>query len=124
MMSRDSGEIDLRLQITIDSSEDAGTPAVRLRGELLLLDVEYVELLGTPAPDGSKGLPGVAEILAVGLQGIHLKAVVARIRHWVARNGHSVEMSIDGDAIKVVGPTLEQQEALVQIWLARHAAKP
>jgi hypothetical protein len=32
-----------------------------------------------------------------------------------------VEVSIDGDAITVTGATSQQQEKLIDAWLARHA---
>jgi hypothetical protein len=32
-----------------------------------------------------------------------------------------VEVSIDGDALKVTGATSRQQEMIIDAWLARHA---
>jgi hypothetical protein len=33
-----------------------------------------------------------------------------------------VEVSIDGDVLKLTGATSQQQEKIVDAWLARHAA--
>jgi hypothetical protein len=46
---------------------------------------------------------------------------VARIRDWVSRTGRTVEVTIDGDTIKVTGATAQQQETIINAWLARHA---
>lgn len=56
----------------------------------------------------------------MGLAG--LEAVLAKIRDWVTRNGRSVEVTIDGDTVKVTGATSQQQEQIINAWLARHAA--
>jgi hypothetical protein len=34
----------------------------------------------------------------------------------------AVEVTIDGDTLKVTGATAEQQEQIINVWLARHAA--
>lgn len=96
--------------------------ARRLRAELLDLDVELVEPLSeATVPEGAKGLSGLAGALTVRLGTASLTAVVARIRDWVSRTGRSVEVSIDGDTLKVTGVTAQQQEQLISVWLARHA---
>jgi hypothetical protein len=50
-----------------------------------------------------------------------LRAVVAAVRGWVGRTGRTVEVSIDGDVLKLTGATSQQQEKIVDAWLARHA---
>ena len=96
--------------------------ARRLRAELLDLDVDSVEPLPEEAaPEGTKGLSGLAGALAVRLGVAGLKKVVARVRDWASRNNRTVEVTIDGDTVKITGATIEQQEQLVNVWLARHA---
>jgi hypothetical protein len=93
----------------------------RLRVELLDLDIADVRLIPTTdAPDGSKGLSANATALGVRFGPTALKTVVARIHAWVARSGHSIEISIDGDTLKLTHPTRAQQDELVEAWLARH----
>lgn len=104
-----------------DREEVAGLVR-RLRAELLELDVELVEpVTEATAPPGAKGLAGLAGALSVRLGAAGLKLVLAKVRDWVTRNGRSVEVSIDGDMIKITGATAQQQEQLVGVWLARHA---
>ena len=116
---------DLIVQIDPGSDSDreevAGL-ARRLRAELLDLDVELVEpLTEASAPPGAKGLASLAGALSVRLGTAGLKLVLVKVRDWVSRNGRSVELSIDGDTIKITGATPQQQEQLIGVWLARHA---
>jgi len=105
--------------------DDQGVVAAlarRLRAELLDLDVERVEpLTEDTAPEGAKGLSSLTGALAVRLGVAGLKTMVERIRDWAARNGRSVEVTINGDTVKVTGATPQQQEVLINAWLARHA---
>ncbi|MFC6022242.1 hypothetical protein ACFP2T_39560 [Plantactinospora solaniradicis] len=102
--------------------EELAGLARRLRAELLDLDVELVEpLTEDTAPEGAKGLSSLAGVLGVRLGVAGLRVVVARVREWASRNGRTVEVTIDGDTVKVTGATAQQQEQLVNVWLARHA---
>ena len=106
-----------------DDEEAVAALARRLRAELLDLDVAAVEPVpAEAAPAGTKGLAALLGTLAVKLGPAALKAVVAKIRDWASRNGRSVEVTLDGDTIKLTGATTEQQELLLNAWLARHAA--
>jgi hypothetical protein len=116
---------DLIVQVTPaadgDLEETVGL-ARRLRAELLALDVDTVEpLTADAAPPGAKGLSSLAGALAVRLGAAGLKAVLVKIRDWASRNGRTVEITIDGDTLKLTGATAQQQEQLINVWLARHA---
>jgi hypothetical protein len=97
-----------------------------LRGELLELDVDTVEL-GTDgeAPDGSKG----PELLAIGglairfaLQSSVLKSVVDTTVAWLGRQrARSVKLTLDGDTLELTGVSSDEQSRLVNQWIARHA---
>jgi hypothetical protein len=107
---------------TDGDQEDVAILVGRLRAELLDLDVDAVEPASEESvPDGAKSATGLAGMLTLRLGRAGLKAVFAKLRDWVARNGRSVEVTIDGDTVKVTGATLEQQEKLINVWLARHA---
>ncbi|MCF2528042.1 effector-associated constant component EACC1 [Yinghuangia soli] len=95
-----------------------------LQDDLLEEDVESAEPLSEEsAPDLSKGLGVVAGSLAVRIAATTaLRALVARIRKWAARTERSVEITIDGDTLKLTGATEEQQEQLINVWLARHGS--
>jgi len=97
-----------------------------LRGELLELDVDTVELKADgDAPDGSKG----PELLAIGglavrfvLQSSVLKSVVETTVAWLGRQGaRSVKLTLDGDTLELTGVSSDEQGRLVDQWIARHA---
>ena len=104
-------------------AEELADLAGGLRAELLDLD----EVLVTPyaaeaAPAGAKGLGTLAGWLVTQLGSLDgLRAAVAVVRGWVGRTGRTVEVSIDGDVLKLTGATSQQQEKIVDAWLARHA---
>ena len=104
-------------------AEELADLAGGLRAELLDLD----EVLVTPyaaeaAPAGAKGLGTLAGWLVTQFGSLDgLRAAVAVVRGWVGRTGRTVEVSIDGDVLKLTGATSQQQEKIVDVWLARHA---
>jgi hypothetical protein len=92
---------------------------------LLDLDVNAVEpLSGDMVQEGAKGVSGLGAMLVVRWGAAGLQAVLTKIRDWVLRNGCSVEVTLDGDTVKVTGATWEQQDKIINAWLARHAASP
>lgn len=117
-------DLIVRISPAADGDEEEAAGLVRrLRAELLDLDVEAVEPLTTgTAPEGAKGAASLVGMLGVRLGAAGLKAVFGKIRDWVSRNGRSVEVTIDGDTIKVTGASMEQQEKIMNVWLARHAS--
>ena len=120
----DSGEFIL--QICPAPEDDAGELAETtgwLRAELLDLDVRGVGLLpDEDVPSGAKGVAAVAGWLLVELGPEALRAVLAKVADWVTRNGRVVEVSYGGDTLKLERATREQQEKIIDGWLARHPA--
>jgi len=116
-------DLIVRVSLADEDEEEVAGLARRLRAELLDLDVEAVEPLTTDnAPDGAKGAASLVGMLGVRLGVAGLKAVLGKIRDWVSRSGCGVEATIDGDTIKLTGTTTEQQEKIMNVWLARHAS--
>lgn len=119
----DSG--GLVLQVVLGPDDDAGELAELsglLRSELLDLDVAAVEQLTDGAvPAGVKGVAAVAGWLAVQLGPEALRAVLAKVADWAARNDRGVEVTYGGDTLKLTRVTREQQEKIIDDWLARHA---
>ena len=117
------------LQIQIGEAQDTGAEelddaTVRLREELLELDVEAVERPAAgPAPPGSRGLEIAAlGTLLVTLAHEALPVVLATVARWVSRHGErSVTIELDGDRIEVSGASAEDQRRLVDAFLARHS---
>lgn len=83
--------------------------------------------LGAPAavPDGARGLDAATvSTLAVALLGSGgLTALLASVRDWLGR-GHAaprtVRLEIAGDVIELTGADEDEQDELVDLFLARH----
>jgi hypothetical protein len=106
-----------------DEAEDLAELAARLGGELLDLEVAAVEPLERGSlPPGAKGAGAVFGWLAVNLGPAALQAVLARVADWATRNGRTVEVTDGGDTLKLGQATREQQERIIDAWLARHPA--
>lgn len=123
-MTADSGR--LLLQVRPGPDDDAGELAElsgALRVELLDLDVSAVDPLpDEDVPAGAKGLGAVAGWLVVKLGPEALRAVLAKAADWVTRNDRVVEVSYGDDTLKLNRATREQQEKIIDGWLARHPA--
>ena len=120
----DSGE--LVLQVRPAPGDDVGELAEIagwLRSELLDLDVQGVDQLsGEAVPSGAKGVAAVAGWLLVQLGPEALRTVLAKVADWVTRNDRVVEVSCDGETLKLGRATRQQQEKIIDGWLARHPA--
>ncbi len=118
----DSGAVVL--QVCPAPGDDAGELAEMagwLRTELLDLDVQAVDRAsGEAVPSGAKGVEAVAGWLSVQLGMEALRAVLARVADWVTRNDRVVEVSYGGDTLKLGRATRQQQEKIIDGWLAQH----
>src|SRR6478672_9111049 len=116
-MVEPSGEV-LTLQVLADVDDDAESLeelTARLREELLELDVERVDpLVEDHAPDDAKGAVAVISgWLAVHLGPAALKAVVNAVVAWAGRNARSVELTLNGNTLKVSGVSADAQARIV-----------
>jgi hypothetical protein len=109
-------------------SEELADLAVRLRAELLELDVERVDLVSAgPAPVGTRAgealMAGALIASLIQSPGL-LAAVVDAVRLWASRDGRcSVRLELDGDVLEVAGVSSDQQRQLIQAWIDRAVAK-
>lgn len=86
--------------------------------------------LGAPSavPDGARGLdPATVGTLAVAVLGSGgLTALLASVREWLDR-GHAaprtVRVEIAGDVLELTGAAEEEQNELVDLFLARHETR-
>jgi hypothetical protein len=110
-------------------SEEMAELARRLRTELLDLDVDaVVPMAAGDAPEGAKGV----ELLALGglvvrfvLRQEVLSSIVDGVRSWLQRqSARSVKLTLDGDVLEITGASSAEQDRLVELWVARHAAAP
>jgi hypothetical protein len=108
-----------------DDDEELAALTDLLRAELLALDVDAVDRPTGEGPEGAKGVGTLIGLLAVHLRGVEtLRSVLGALRTWAARGGREVEVRYGDEVLRVTGATREQQERLVDAWLARHAAGP
>lgn len=96
-----------------------------LRDELLELDVSAVDAIQQGAiPDNSKGVASaVGGWLAVHLGQASLKSVVSAVMAWATRSGRTIELSINGDTLKLTGATAEVQSRVVQEFFEARDSK-
>jgi hypothetical protein len=128
-MDNEHRELALELETLPDTdSEELAALVQRLRAELLDLDVDRVEpLTAGEAPEGAKGV----ELLALGvlvvqfvLQPGVLTSIVDGVRSWLQRQSvRSVRLTLDGDSLEVTGVSSEEQDRLVELWIARNATR-
>jgi hypothetical protein len=114
----------LQVLPTADSdTEELVDLAGQLRAELLDMDAVSVSpLAAQAAPDGAKGLGTLAGWLTAQFGTLDgLRAMVSAVRSWTSRTGRTVEISMGGDVLKVTAATSQQQEKIIDAWLARHA---
>lgn len=118
---------DLVLQIVPDADDDAAhleELTALLREELLELDVDSVEPVSEErAPEGSKGvLAALGGWLAVHFGASGVKGVLSAIVAWAGRTGKTVEVTLDGNTLKLTGTNSEVQARIVEEFLARHSS--
>jgi hypothetical protein len=119
----DAGGLVMQVVPMADSdAEELADLAGQLHAELLGMDDASVGPLPAGAvPEGAKGLGDVADWLVAQFGTLDgLRALVGAVRGFASRTGRTVEVSIGGDPIKVTGATSEQQQQLIDAWLARH----
>jgi hypothetical protein len=105
-----------------EDAADAVQWLMLLRNEFTELDDVVVEPVRGPAPAEAKGVGDVTALLA-GVPAAAVAAVFQFLRAWVVRTDRTVEVSIDGDTFKVTGVNQEQQDRMIDAWLARHAPR-
>jgi len=119
-----SGELVLQVRPALgDDSGELAELAGWLRRELLDLDIDGVDQSsGEAVPTDAKGVGAVAGWLVVQLGPEVLRVVLAKVADWVARNNRVVEVSYGEDTLNLSRATREQQEKIIDGWLARHPA--
>ena len=119
----DAVELILQVLPVADSvAEELADLAAELHAELLSVDGTSVgPHPSEAAPEGAKGFGDVAGWLVAQFGTLDgLRALVAAVRGFASRTGRTVEVSIDGDVLKVTGVTSQQQGEIIDAWLARH----
>src|SRR5829696_7750364 len=118
-----AGLYGLALQVEAgreDDQDELVKLTARLRDELLDLEVSDVApVTEATAPEDAKGLAVLTGWLLVHFGSVSaLREVFAAIRDWSARTKREVEVTLDGEVLKVSGISSAQQERIIDVWLA------
>jgi hypothetical protein len=115
----------VRVQPVPDEDDEAVAGLAQgLCVQLLDLDVDSVDpITGISSAEGVKGPGTLIGWMSVHLGKEGLGAVVAAVVNWATRTGHSVEITCDGETLKVAAATSAQQERIIDAYLARHAPR-
>jgi hypothetical protein len=118
----------LGLQVAVGpdgDAEEVAQAALRLRRELLDLDVGAVNALGAGEPPPGSRAVDVATLgaMVVNLADSQmLSAVITAVRSWLAGSPRrSVKLQLGGDSLELTGVSSTEQRRLTDEWLARHA---
>jgi hypothetical protein len=106
--------------------EELGRLTGQLRRRLLDLDVESVELVrGGHAPAGARAVdPAAIGSLLISLSPQVLPMVLELVTSWVkSRPVNEVEVTMGRDTIRIRNPSTEDEHALLEAFLRRHAAR-
>jgi hypothetical protein len=107
--------------------EETAEATLRLRRELLDLDIDAVEVPGSgEPPPGSRAV----DVAALGALLVHLAdsemlaGVVAAVRSWLSGSSRrSIKLELGGDVLELRGVSSQEQRRLTDEWLARHASR-
>lgn len=124
-------DVTAHLWLGESGADDARLDLLHRQVRAQLDDVPELEVaVGRPAatPDGARGVDAATvSTLAVAILGSGgLSALMAAIREWLDR-GHaaprSVRLEISGDVLELSGASPDEQERLVDAFIARHEAQ-
>ena len=127
-MEEPRGVLLIQVQADQADPEEIASLTSQLGRELLQLDLESVEQATTgPAPEGSKGvpLPAAGTLLVRLTASVPIPtAVVRTLQSWLIRRpGRSLELTLDGDLLKVTAISADEQRRLIDAWIARHTER-
>jgi hypothetical protein len=103
-----------------EDAEELDDLTAMLREELLELDVAAVEpIVQDRAPKDTKGtVAALGGWLAVHFGPAGLKAVVNAVAAWAGRTGKTVELTLNGNTLKLTGATADVQSRIVEEFFA------
>jgi hypothetical protein len=114
--------------VSLDSDDDDSELdylRMQLGEELSLLDVDEIEQLTVgEAPPGARAVDMVAiGALLVKFGPAALKGVIGGVVAWFQRSSaNSIELTIDGDTIKLTKTSSKEQDRLLALFEAKHGA--
>ena len=120
--------VQLQVEVGLDADADAvelDEETVRLRDELLELDVDAVERpAGGPPPPATRAVEAaLLGTLLVEAGREVIGAVVRTIAGWAAqRRARNVKLTLGGDSLELSDISDESQRQLLEAFLVRHAS--
>jgi hypothetical protein len=120
--------LDVQVAVGPDGdAEEVAEATLRLRRELLDLEVEGVEpKVGGEPPPGTRAveLAALGALVVTVAQPELLTPVVSAVRSWLAGSPQrSIRLELDGDALELIGVSSKEQQRLADEWLRRHATR-
>jgi hypothetical protein len=114
------------LQVLPDRDEDAeqlDDLTTMLREELLELDVAAVEpMMEDQPPENTKGVVAVLSgWLAIHFGPAGLRAVVNAVVAWAGRTGKTVEITLNGNTLKLTGTSADVQSRIIDEFFVRQS---
>ncbi len=121
-------QVKLRIDIGDAPDAEAGEldeATVQLRRELLELDIDDVERPAAgPPPPGTRGAEAVVLgtlLVTLGREGI--RALGRVLTDWLSRNTRrTITLQLDEDVIELTNVSTENQQRLLDAFLARHVS--
>jgi hypothetical protein len=116
----------LILQVLPDPDEDAeqlDDLTDMLREELLELDVAAVApVMQDQAPEDAKGVvAALGGWLAIHFGPAGLRAVVNAVVAWAGRSGKTVEITLNGNTLKLTGTSADVQSRMIDEFFVRQS---
>jgi hypothetical protein len=127
-MTKQPATVGIQVAVGPDGdAEEIAEATLRLRRELLNLDIEVVELpVAGEAPPGSRAveLAAVGALLVTVGQSPLLSPIVAVVRSWLAGSPQrSIKLELGGDVLELTGLSSTEQRRLTDEWLRRHESR-
>lgn len=117
--------MEIGLVVVVDPGEEATDVVpwtLRLLDELSTRDDLVVEAVTDPAPERSKAVGGVIGALVAKVSDpTAFRRLVQVVRDWATRTDRTVEITLDGDVLKLTRASSEQQQLLVETFVGRHS---
>lgn len=109
--------------VTDGDAQELEELRTQLFSEIEALDLHSIDLVSAgEAPDGTRGvdMAAIGQLLVkVGPQAA--AALIRTVRNWVSRStARAVEITIDGDTLKLGKASPADQEKLVAMFMAKH----
>ena len=120
--------LKLRIDVGVDPGADAAEldeATLQLRRELFELDVEDVERasVGSVPPGARAAEVAVLGTLLVTVGQEVIRALGRVVGDWLSRGANrTIKLQLNDDVIELASASAEDQERLLDVFLARHAA--